>query len=359
MSVKAGLHFLSLVVRHGKSSVDLLSNAAEIPWVDVNGVAQTTSSTTELGENERSVADFLADDVLQTRGVHAVTNRGNKSHVTSSEKGEATVHAVDAHNELVDAGRNLGVVLQILLLCLDASGVHFKEALKRLQLLSNTSNTIETITSDDDLLAAVELSQGIALFSHSIGPGKVLNLGGINTNWEDTNLDTCSIGIDPKSVRWKTENSGTAAQEVARIAHARKQHEEVIVDDHDVAGLVNLDDFVGELLVHAVVIGPLNALTSAVGRLMLLVVKKCVKIMLGISSPAGLVLEKDAFGGSLRLIGEPNWVGSDSLVVRQSVLETVLVLARNPETINGGRSRQACVTINGNRCGECVERSGT
>jgi hypothetical protein len=91
----------------------------------------------------------------------------------------------------------------------------------------------------------------------------------------------------------------------------------------------------------------------------LLVVKKCVKIMLCISSPAGLFLEKDTLGGSLRLIGEPNWVGSDSLVVGQAVLETILVLARNPETINGGRSWQACVTINGNRCGECVERSGT
>jgi hypothetical protein len=72
---------------------------------------------------------------------------------------------------------------------------------------------------------------------------------------------------------------------------------------------------------------------------MLLIVKKRVKIMLGISSPTGLILQKDSLGGSLRLIGEPNWVGSDSLVVGQAVLEAVLVLARNPETINWGRSR--------------------
>ena len=121
--------------------------------------------------------------------------------------------------------------------------------------------------------------------------------------------------------------------------HARKQHEEVIVDDDNVAGLVNLDDLVCKLLIHAVVVGPLDTLTSAVGRLMLLVVKKRVKIMLGISSPAGLVLEKDTLGGGLRLIGEPDWVGSDSLVVGQAVLEAVLVLARNPEAINWGRSR--------------------
>jgi hypothetical protein len=83
----------------------------------------------------------------------------------------------------------------------------------------------------------------------------------------------------------------------------------------------------------------LDSLASAVGGLMLLVMKKCVKIVLGISSPAGLVLEEDALRGGLGLIGEPDWIGTDSLVVRQTVLEAILVLAGNPETIDWWWSR--------------------
>lgn len=66
------------------------------------------------------------------------------------------------------------------------------------------------------------------------------------------------------------------------------------MDDDDVAGLVDLDNLVGKLLVHTVVVGPLNALSSTVGRLMLLVVEECVEILLGITTPASLVLEEDA-----------------------------------------------------------------
>jgi formate dehydrogenase assembly factor FdhD len=97
--------------------------------------------------------------------------------------------------------------------------------------------------------------------------------------------------------------------------HAGKQHEEVVMNDDDVARFVDLDDLVGEFLVHPIVIGPLNTFASAVGRLMLLVVEEGVEIVLSISSPAGLVLEKDTLRSGLRFIGEPNRVGADGFVV--------------------------------------------
>lgn len=46
--------------------------------------------------------------------------------------------------------------------------------------------------------------------------------------------------------------------------HAGQEHEVVVVDDHNVAGLVKLEDLVGKLLVHAVVVGPVDALFPAV-----------------------------------------------------------------------------------------------
>jgi hypothetical protein len=138
---------------------------------------------------------------------------------------------------------------------------------------------------------------------------------------------------------WRMQEERDIHVRYSLSKHAGQQHQEVVVDDDNVTRLVNLDDLVGELLVHAVVVGPLDSLASAVGGLMLLVMKKCVKIVLGISSPAGLVLEEDALGGSLGLIGEPDWIGTDSLVVRQTVLEAILVLAGNPETINWWWSR--------------------
>jgi hypothetical protein len=48
---------------------------------------------------------------------------------------------------------------------------------------------------------------------------------------------------------------------------------------------------------------------------MLLVVEEGVEIVLSISSPAGLVLEKDTLRSGLRFIGEPNRVGADGFVV--------------------------------------------
>lgn len=438
VAVQAGLHSLTLLIRHGEGGIDLLCHAAEVPGVDVDGVTQTTGCATELGEDKRGMVLLLTHNVLQTSRVHAVTDRGDEADVARPQQrkvlilveilgvvldrreSKTAVHAIDAHNELVDARGHLGVVLELILVSFDAGGrgdldehhlftplgVHLEEALKRLQLLGNASNTVKAVSSDNDLLTVVKLTEGIMLFLDCRGPGEALDLGGVDANGEDADLDSSPIGIDSECVRRESENSGAAAKEVAGVAvglkpnevgaqdtlqhllttrqaaeelatrerrvqeegdvhvgnplsqHAGKQHEEVVVNNDNIAGLVDLDNLMGKLLVHTVVVSPLDAFSSAIGGLMLLVVEEGVEILLGIAAPPSLVLEEDAIGGNLGLVRQPDGVGADCLVVGQTVLETVLILAGNPETVNWRRCRQASGGIDRNRRGEGVERSG-
>ncbi|GJC91258.1 hypothetical protein ColKHC_00084 [Colletotrichum higginsianum] len=371
--VEARLHGHALLGGHGEGVVDLDGDAREVPGVDVDGVLEGASGAAELGQDEGPVALALADDVLHARRVHAVADRGDEANVGGAQQGkvlvlaqvlgvvldggeaEAAVHAVDAHDELVDARGDaaLGVVV---LLLLDARGrrdldqhhllapvgVHFEEALKGLQLLGDAADRVEAVATDNDLLAGVELLEGVVLFRDGVGPGVHLALVGVDADGEDADLDAGAVGVDAAAVRGEAEDAGAAAGEVARVAvgleadevgaqdalehllaarqaaqelgtregrvqeegdvhvgdalaqHAGQQHEVVVVDDDDVAGLVELDDAVGELLVHAVVVGPLQTLLAAVGRLVLLVVEEGVEVVLGVAAPPALVLEQDA-----------------------------------------------------------------
>ncbi len=78
------------------------------------------------------------------------------------------------------------------------------------------------------------------------------------------------------------------------LQHAGEEHQVVIVHDDDIPRLVDLEDPVRELLVHPVVIRPLDALLAPVGRLVLLVVEQGVELMLGVAPPSGLILQPDA-----------------------------------------------------------------
>ena len=61
-----------LLRRHRQGSIDGFSDAGRVPWVDVNSAGQRARRTRELGENERTMSVVLAEDVFQTRRVHAV-----------------------------------------------------------------------------------------------------------------------------------------------------------------------------------------------------------------------------------------------------------------------------------------------
>ncbi|TKW53368.1 hypothetical protein CTA1_7662 [Colletotrichum tanaceti] len=432
--VEARLHGHALLGGHGEGVVDLDGDAREVPGVDVDGVLEGAGGAAELGQDEGPVALALADDVLHARRVHAVADRGDEANVGGAQQGkvlvlaevlgvvldggeaEAAVHAVDAHDELVDARGDaaLGVVV---LLLLDARGrrdldqhdllapvgVHFEEALKGLQLLGDAADRVEAVAADNDLLAAVELLEGVVLFRDGVGPGVHLALVGVDADGEDADLDAGAVGVDAAAVRGEAEDAGAAAGEVARVAvgleadevgaqdalehllaagqaaqelgtregrvqkegdvhvgdalaqHAGQQHEVVVVDDDDVAGLVELDDAVGELLVHAVVVGPLQTLLAAVGRLVLLVVEEGVEVVLGVAAPAALVLEQDALVLLLVVVAEPDGHRLDGLAVGQLGLEAGLVFAGQPETLARGRRGQTRIAVNGDRGREGVE----
>ncbi|GKT50494.1 uncharacterized protein ColSpa_10675 [Colletotrichum spaethianum] len=433
--VEARLHGHALVGGHGEGVVDLDGDAAQVPGVDVDGVLEAAGGAAELGQDEGAVALALADDVLHARRVHAVADRGDEANVGGAQQGEvlvlaevlgvvldggeaeAAVHAVDAHDELVDAGGDaaLGVVV---LLLLDAGGggdldqhdlfapvgVHFEEALKGLQLLGDAADGVEAVAADNDLLALVQLLEGVVLFGDGVGPGVHLALVGVDADGEDADLDAGAVGVDAAAVRGEAEDAGAAAGKVARVAvgleadevgaeyaledllaagqaaqelgagegrvqeegdvhvgdalaqHAGQQHEVVVVDDDDVAGLVELDDAVGKLLVHAVVVGPLQALLAAVGGLVLLVVEEGVEVVLGVAAPPALVLEEDALVLLLVVVAEPDRHRLDGLAVGQLRLEAGLVLLGQPEALARRRRRQAGVAVNGDRGRQRVER---
>ncbi|GJC77235.1 hypothetical protein ColLi_00073 [Colletotrichum liriopes] len=413
--VQARLHGHALLGRHGEGVVDLDGDAAQVPRVDVDGVLEAAGGAAELGQDEGPVALALADDVLHARRVHAVADGGDEANVGGAQEGkvlvlaevlgvvldggeaEAAVHAVDAHDELVDAGGDaaLGVVVLFLL---DARGrgdldqhdlfapvgVHFEEALKGLQLLGHAADAVEAVAADDDLLALVQLLEGVVLVGDGVGPGVHLALVGVDADGEDADLDAGAVGVDAAAVGGEAEDAGAAAGEVARVAvgleadevgaedalqhllaarqaaqelgaregrvqeegdvhvgdalaqHAGQQHEVVVVDDDDVAGLVELDDAVGELLVHAVVVGPLQALLAAVGGLVLLVVEEGVEVVLGVAAPAALVLEQDALVLLLVVVAEPDGHRLDGLAVGQLGLEAGL-----RPSLGGGVGRRA------------------
>jgi hypothetical protein len=253
----------------------------------------------------------------------------------------------------------------------------------------------------------IERLEGVELLLDCSSPSKFLNLGRVNANRKDADLHAGTVSVNSQSIGGKAEDTSAAAQEVARVAvgletnevgtedtledflapgktaeefatgkrrvekegdvhvgdslaqHAREEHEEIVVNHNNIAGLVVLNDLVGKLLVHPVVIRPLHSLATAIGRLMLLVVKQRVEIVLGVATPAGLVLEEDTFFTGLGLVGEPDGECADRLAVGQLVLEFLLVLERNPETIIGRGRRQPSVCVNGNWRRERVEGRDT
>lgn len=153
----------------------------------------------------------------------------------------------------------------------------------------------------------------------------------------------------------RVEEEGDVHVWDALAEHAGQQHEVVVVDNDNVAGLVEVDDAVGKLLVHAVVVGPLQALLATVGGFMLLVVEEGVEIMFGVAAPAALVLEKDARFLLLVVVAEPDGHRLDGLAVGELGLEAGLVLLGKPETLAGGRRGQAGIAIDGDGRGEGVE----
>lgn len=89
--------------------------------------------------------------------------------------------------------------------------------------------------------------------------------------------------------------------------HAGKKEKMVIVNHDNVTRLVDLEDAVGELLVHPIVICPGYTLCQAICWLMLLVMEQCVEFMLGIASPSGLVFQADCtICVSVAVIAQPD-----------------------------------------------------
>jgi hypothetical protein len=63
----------------------------------------------------------------------------------------------------------------------------------------------------------------------------------------------------------------------------------IVMNPDDVAWFVDLQDLLGICLIHVSVIGPRLLLGSTIVRGVLPIVKECVKLMFGVSSPPALI----------------------------------------------------------------------
>jgi hypothetical protein len=197
----------------------------------VDGVLQATCGTGELGENEGSMFISLANNVFQTGSVHAITNTGNQANIGGSEQGEIfflgkilwvmlnrresqrTINSVDLHDKI---GYLVGdLVSSILLLLFHARRtgdldqhnllsplrVLLKESLESHEFLCNTTNAIQAIPTNDNLLALVHCPQSeYFLVDNMVVKSKLFNCTRVNSNGKYSNCNFRSICIYPNAV---------------------------------------------------------------------------------------------------------------------------------------------------------------
>ncbi|SPQ25681.1 5aea1791-de3b-44bd-b511-1c7ceda42855 [Thermothielavioides terrestris] len=359
--------------------------------------------------NEADVGSAQQREVLVLADVLREVQHGREA--------DGPIGAVDLHDQLVDAARDF--ILGVLFLLFDAGrrrhldqhhlvaplGIQLEEALERHELLRDAADAVQTVPAGDDLLVGVHGLERRELLVDRVGPGQAGDLGGVDADGEYANFDARAVGVDARAVRGEAQDAGAAAGEVARVAvaleadqvgaqhalqhllaarqapevfaagegrvqvegdvhvwgaltqHAWEQHQGVVVHHDDVAGLVDLENLVGEFLVHAVVVGPMHALPAPVARLGQLVVEEGIEVVLGVAPPSGLVLQLDAVLASVGIVGEPDWDGLDLLVMRELALEPLHVLLGNPQAVGRGRRRRGLGGVERDRLGERIERA--
>jgi hypothetical protein len=122
--VKLGVAHVLLLVGHGQTLVDGVSDTKQVVRVDLESLRKARGGTHELRENQRRLVGLvLAENKLHRGGVHAVTETGDQGKVGNREQGKvlvalnslvATVSSVDEGYLLVvhwsEVKRTVGAV---------------------------------------------------------------------------------------------------------------------------------------------------------------------------------------------------------------------------------------------------------
>lgn len=93
----------SLLISHGHSVVDSISQFFRVPRVDNDAAVKALSCASEFGQDHGTVTLLLSCNVLVRNEVHAVTGRRDKTDVTDSVEcnqfieRDRLVHEVDGH----------------------------------------------------------------------------------------------------------------------------------------------------------------------------------------------------------------------------------------------------------------------
>lgn len=137
------------------------------------------------------------------------------------------------------------------------------------------------------------------------------------------------------------------------------QQEKIIVVNHDdVARFVDLEDLVGEHLVHPVIVGPCLSCGPAISRLILLVVEKGVKLLLGELAPARLVLKHHHILVFVQLVIKPHRDYSAAMVALKLLFQAQTVLSVYADTLHMSRLRRLRIRIDRDGRGSFVQRGG-
>ena len=109
---------------------------------------------------------------------------------------------------------------------------------------------------------------------------------------------------------------------------AGEQQQVVVVNQHNISRLVDVDDGISEGLVHLIVLGPGLLRRATISWLILLVVEQREELVFGEASPLALVAERcDAL--AINIVREPNRGDTAAMIVLQLLLQATPVGFRN------------------------------
>ena len=237
-----------LILAHAKRLINRCSHTGRIPWVDMNCTGEHCGCSGKFRQDQRTVVSLLAKYVFQTCRVHAVTNTSNQTNICDTQetkvfklrnilrivlhrrKAQRSKSAVNCGNETRNLAANL--VLWVLLLLFHTGRtrnlnqdnlitpvrVLFQKCFKSLQFLRNTTDTVQSISADNDLLTCIQfLDVGNDSLDIWRTKSRLLYILRIDSSSKDINRNVGSIGINASRIRLKSEHAGATGWKVSGI----------------------------------------------------------------------------------------------------------------------------------------------
>lgn len=130
--------------------------------------------------------------------------------------------------------------------------------------------------------------------------------------------------------------------------HAGKQKKVVVVDHDNISGLVDLQNSIRELQIHAVVVRPRFAFRPTIGRFMLFVVEEREELVFGEAFPSCLIFQEDISISILSIVSQPDGHSLASLIMSELSFKLLLIFLAYPQAFSLRRSGRSRGSVNRN-----------